>query len=222
MKYSLRPAKISDIKFLSKVIIEAEKSGTDKIGLANVFNLTENELKEYLIQMLDEEVEGCELSYNSFVLAELNDHPVAAFCGWIESENEDNQPSAILKSNLIGFVLPKEKLNEIKKSQYIIKDIQIEREPHTHQLEYAFVDADHRGKGLTLKIIDELLKIAKNKNPNLKKSQVQVFAENKAAIKVYERAGYYEVERKKSNNPLIEEYLPGKVKLVLEKKLNKK
>ena len=219
MSYTLRKATISDNNFLSKVIIEAEKSGSDKIGLANVFNLTESELQNYLIQILDEEIEGCEFSYSSFVIAEFNAKPVAAFGGWIENENENNQPSSILKSNLIGFVFPKEKMMELKNSQEIIKDILIEREPHSHQLEFAYVDAKLRGKGLTNKIINELLKIAKKKNPNLKKSQVQVLGNNTSAIKAYERAGYIEVERKESNHSLILEYLPCNVKLVLEKKL---
>ncbi|MDB9721371.1 GNAT family N-acetyltransferase, partial [Winogradskyella sp.] len=178
MSYKLRTANIFDINFLSKVIIEAEKSGSDKIGLAKVFNLTESELQNYLIQILDEEVDGCEFSISSFVIAEFNDEPVAAFGGWIENENEDNQPSYILKSNLIGYIFPQEKLMELKKNQEVIKDILIEREPHSHQLEYAYVDSNHRGMGLINKIINELLKIAKEKNPSLKKSQVQVFENN--------------------------------------------
>lgn len=219
MSYTLRIATLSDINFIAKVIIEAEKSGSDKIGIATVFNLTESELQNYLVEILDEEIDGCEFSFSSFVIAEFNGQPVAAFGGWIENENENNQPSAILKSNLIGFVFPKEKLLTLKKNQEIIKDILIDREPHTHQLEYAYVDEEHRGHGLTNRIINQLLEIAKKKNPNLKKSQVQVYANNSSAIKVYERAGYYEIDRKESNHSLILDYLPWNVKLVLEKKL---
>lgn len=219
MNYLLRRANIGDIYFLSKVIIEAEKSGSEIIGLAKLSNLTENELHNFLIQILNEEIEGCEFSCNSFVIAEFDGESVAAFGGWIENENEDEQSSSILKSNLIGFVFPKEKIMELKKSQEIVKDILINREPHSHQLEYAYVDVKHRGNGLTNKMIDELLKIAKKKNANLKKSQVQVFGNNISAINAYNRAGYNEVERKKSNHPLILEYLPCNVKIILEKKI---
>ena len=220
MKYTFRLAGKSDFHFLSKVIIEAEKSGSDKIGIAKVFNLTECELQNYLIQMFEQEIEGCEFSYSSFIIAEYNTNPVAAFGGWIENENEYNQLSAVLKSNLIGYVFPMEKLLELKKSQKIIKDILIEREPHTHQLEYAYVDERHRGKGLTHQIIMELLKLAKNINPSLTKSQVQVFENNKSAIQVYLGAGYKEVKRKESHHPLILEYLPYNIKIVLEKDLS--
>ena len=219
MSYTLRTANLDDMNFIAKVIIEAEKSGSDKIGLATVFDLTESELHDYLIQMLEEEIEGCEFSISSFVVADFNNEPIAAFGGWIEGENEDNQPSAILKSNLIGFTFPKENLMALKNNEEVIKDLLIDREPHTHQLEYAFVDAKHRGQGLTNRIMDELLMMAKRKNPSVKKSQVQVFENNRSAVKAYERAGYYEVERKESNHPSILEYLPHNVKLVLEKEL---
>lgn len=220
MSYTLRRAKKSDTNFLSKVIIQAEKSGSDKIGLAKIFNLTEFELQNYLIQILDQEIDGCEFSCSSFVIAEIKGQPVAAFGGWIENYNEDNQPSSILKSNLIGFVFPKEKLIESRNTHKIIKDILIEREPHSHQLEYAYVDVEHRGIGLTGKIIEELLKTAKKENPNLKKSQVQVFGNNISAIKVYERAGYREIKRAESHNSSILNYLPFNVKILLEKKLS--
>ena len=42
MSYTLRIENISDINFISKVIIETEKIGNDKMGLAKVSNLTES------------------------------------------------------------------------------------------------------------------------------------------------------------------------------------
>lgn len=217
MNYTFRKANINDVKFLSKVIMEAERSGTNNIGLANIFNLTELELQTYLIQILEEEIEGCEFSISSFIVAEYDTKPVAAFGGWIEKENEDEQSSAILKSNLISFIFPKEKLLEFKKNQEVLKDIQIEREPHVHQLEYVFVDEKHRGNSLSNRMIEELLKIAKEQNPNLKKSQAQCFENNKSAIKLNERSGYKKIKRQVSFHPEILNYLPCNVKLMMKK-----
>lgn len=219
MKYTYREANINDVVFLSKVIIEAEKSGSNKVGLANIFNLTVLQLQAYLIQILEEEITGCEFSLSSFIIAEYNNIPVAAFGGWIEKESEDKQPSAILKSNLIAFHFPKEKLKEFEKRNEVLKDIQIKREPNTHQLEYAFVDEKHRGNGLTNKMIDELIMLAKEQNPNVEKSWVQVFENNIPAIKAYERSGYRIMERYKSYNTEILNYLPWNVKLVMQKEI---
>ena len=179
MNHSFRQASITDGEFLSKVIIEAEKSGSNLIGLAKIFGLSDDELQSYLIQMLEEEIEGCEISISSFVIAENNGLPIASFGGWIEEENEDDQSSSILKSNLIGFTLPPNNLIILRGNQEILKDIQIAREPHSHQLEYAFVDKNHRGEGIIDQLIEQLLSNAVKQNSRVTKSQVQVFENNK-------------------------------------------
>ena len=219
MNYFFRKAGIKDIEFISKVIIEAEKSGSTMIGLANILETDESTLKEYLIKILEEKIDGCEFSLSSFVIAEYNDTPVAAFGGWIEGENEDGQPSSQLKSNLIGFLLPKEKLFALKNKSEAIKGIAIERELQTHQLEYAFVIKEQRGNHLINLIIDELLKIAKKQNSSIKKSQVQVFENNTAAVRVYENSGYKITKRVESKNPETLKYFPFNVKLLMEKEL---
>lgn len=219
MNYFFRKAGIKDIEFISKVIIEAEKSGSTMIGLANILETDESTLKEYLIKILEEEIDGCEFSLSSFVIAEYNETPVAAFGGWIEGENEDGQPSSILKSNLFGFLLPKEKLFALKNKSEAIKGIAIERELQTHQLEYAYVIKEQRGNHLINLIIDELLKITKKQNSSIKKSQVQVFEKNTAAVRVYENSGYKITKRVESKNPETLKYFPFNVKLLMEKEL---
>ncbi len=189
------------------------------IGLANILETDESTLKEYLIKILEEEIDGCEFSLSSFVIAEYNETPVAAFGGWIEGENEDGQPSSILKSNLFGFLLPKEKLFALKNKSEAIKGIAIERELQTHQLEYAYVIKEQRGNHLINMIIDELLKIAKKQNSSIKKSQVQVFENNTAAVRVYENSGYKITKRVESKNPETLKYFPFNVKLLMEKEL---
>ncbi|WP_319502716.1 GNAT family N-acetyltransferase [uncultured Draconibacterium sp.] len=219
MNYTIREANISDIKFLSKVIIESEKSGTDKIGLANIFNMKEIELQTYLVKMLEEEIEGCEFSISSYVVTEYKGKPVAAFGGWIEKENEDEQPSSVLKSNLISFIFPKDKLIAFKKNYNVLKDIFIEREAHTHQIEYVYVDEKHRGNRLASLMIEELIRIAKTRNPNVKKSQAQCFESNEASIRLNEHSGYKKVIRQESQNPDILRFLPCNVKLMMERNI---
>ncbi|HQN16948.1 MAG TPA: hypothetical protein PLC90_11395, partial [Bacteroidales bacterium] len=89
----------------------------------------------------------------------------------------------------------------------------------THQLEYAYVIKEQRGNQLINQIINELLKIAKNQNPSIKKSQVQVFENNFAAIKVYLNSGYKITKRVESKNPETLKYFPFNVKLLMEKEL---
>ena len=94
-----RNATITDVPFIVTAIIEAEKSGTDKLSYSTIFGLTEEEVRSYLQEMLYEEIDGCELSISSFIIAEYNGQPAGALSAWIEGK--DGIPSAILKGNLL-------------------------------------------------------------------------------------------------------------------------
>ena len=101
----LRKATIHDISFLIETIIEAEKAGTDILSYATIFELTELEIKNYLEAILREEIDGCELSISSFLVAEKNKNLIAASCAWVECA--EGVPSRILKGNLLNYFIPK-------------------------------------------------------------------------------------------------------------------
>lgn len=97
-KYIIRRATLNDVDFIAKVIIEAEKSMTNNLGLAKFFEMSENEIEICIKQILEEEVNGCEFSLSSFFVAEYDDETVSALGGWLEGYY-DEMPSEILKSN---------------------------------------------------------------------------------------------------------------------------
>ena len=76
--YIIRKATIGDADFLVTTIIEAEKSSTNNLGLANYFEVTADELRQYLKAILEEEVDGCEFSVSSFIVAEYEGRVVSA------------------------------------------------------------------------------------------------------------------------------------------------
>jgi len=216
-EYIFREATIGDIPFLIEVIFEAERSNSDVIGLSKIFNIDEPDLRKYLTQILEEEIDGCEFSLSSFFVAEYENSPVAAFGGWIEGKNEDDLPSSILKSNLLSYILPREKISQLYKISEILKEIQIEREMHTHQMEYAYVKSEHKGKGLIGIIIEKLLEKAKLQDRFVKDSYIQVFENNTNAINAYQKSGFKIVKRFESKHPEIFNYLPYNVKLLMKK-----
>lgn len=215
--YKIRPATVEDIPFLIEVIIEAEKSGTDKLGLSTLFHISEEKLRQCLAQMMEEEIDGCEFSISSYQMAEVAGMPVAAIAGWIEGRNEDNLASGILKSNLLGFVLPKESLESIQKMSGLLEGIQIVRETHTYQIEYVYVSPDYRGMGIVSSLLDAHSELG---NGVAHKMQVQAFANNFAAIKAYEKYGFKVKREYKVCDDRILNYLPYNIKLLLEKNFN--
>lgn len=216
--YSFRKASLKDVDFIAKVIIEAEKSMTNNNGLGKFFEMTDEEVGECLVKVLKEEVPGCEMSLDSFIVACYDDVPVSAMGGWLEGYYDD-MPSALIKSNLISFCFPLENVMRTKTKCDLVRELHIEREMGTYQLEYSYTENEHRGHRLINRIMAEHLKYAKELNPNVKKAQLHVFENNPTIIKVHERSGFRIVKRVESSNPKVLEYFPYNVELLMEKDL---
>jgi ribosomal protein S18 acetylase RimI-like enzyme len=167
--------------------------------------------------MFEEEIDGCEFSISSFLIVEYQGKPVAAFGGWIETMNEDETASKLLKSNLISYTFGREALEFLKTKASVISELVTEREPFALQLEYLYVDAGHRGKNLSALLIDALEKRAIAMYPALKKIQVQVYSNNIPAITIYKKTGFEIASTSKSNHPEVLEFLPWNEKYIMQK-----
>lgn len=216
--YKIRKAKLEDIDFLADVIIASEKSLTENLGLANFFEISNEELRNFIISMLEEEVDGCEFSVSSFFVACYNNEPVAAVGGWLEGYYDD-MPSSLLKSNLIGYTFPKENVIKANSKMEVIKGIQFDREKGAYQTEYSYVKDGHQGKFLVNWLLDAHFKNAKSIDQYVKKAQAQPFENNQTIIKILELSGYEEVKRFESKNKDVLKYFPFNVKLLMEKEL---
>lgn len=217
-KYSIRKAQLSDSKFLAETIINAEKSNSDKLSFSTFFNLEETKVEELLMAILDEEIEGCEFSLDSFLVTCYEDRPVAAVAGWVEKVTAE-MASAILKSNLMGFVFPIESIKYVKAKAEFITDLIIDREDASLQIEYVYVIKEHRGKQLAKSLIEAHIMQAKDLLPTISKAQVQLFNNNEGAKKVYHKLGFEVTSTYKSNRSDILKYLPYGEKILMEKKL---
>lgn len=216
-KYIIRKATPDDVEFLVTTIIEAEKGSTNKLGLANYFEVTENELRQYLKAILEEEIDGCEFSISSYIVAEYEGIVVSAKGGWLEGHNEDEQTSAILKSNLISYYFPADKIRNAQNNWDMVKAIQVEREWGTYQWEYSYTVEEHRGHHLVSRINDQHIKQAIRLGA--KKIQGHAFANNIKILKVYEHSGFKVTKSYTSSHPLIKNYYPDDTVLLLEKEL---
>ena len=216
-KLIIREATLDDVDFIATTIIEAEKSGTDRNGTANYFELAEEEYRKYIIQMLEEEVDGCEISISSFVVAEYEGNIVAARGGWLEGANEDGLPSAILKSNLFAYIIPEKNMLKGKAKYDIVKDLTIDRESGTYQLENSYTSPLYRGYHIMNRLdeyhIDLAIKLG------AKKVQGHIYQSNEKSIKACERSGFQIVQRYVSNHPKIKDYYPDDTIVLMEREL---
>jgi len=217
--YTYQKATVNDVDFLADVIIGAEKSFTNNLGLANLFELSEDKVKELIIAMLKEEVDGCEFSVSSFFIAFYDNKPVGAVGGWAEGLN-NGMSSNLIKSNLVAYLFPKENVIKAYAKLEMIKELlQIERPAGTYQIEYGYVDNDHRGKRITNMLMDKHFANAKQLDSNITAVQVSCFETNVTSIRMHEKNGFHQVRRYVCDNKEVLNYMPHNVKVLLEKEI---
>lgn len=214
----IRRATPVDIPFLVEAIVSAEKSGTDRCGLATLFGQSEAQVRTHIAAMLNEEVDGCELSVSSFLVSVVDGEPAAAVAGWVEGR-QDDLPSGLLKSNLIGATFPPDALEHLRRHADVLAGIRVERDKDTLQLDYVFTADRFRGMGRSARLIEAHLRWARTIMPPLSKAQVQAFSDNVRAIRVYERLGFTVVRKFAALHPRVTDFLPSAEKVLLERAL---
>jgi len=215
--FNIRPATINDIPFLVDTIIEAEKSSADILSWTTIFGLTEEETRGYLSDMLSEEIEGCELSVSSFMVAEQNGQLVAALSAWAEAV--DNKPSSSIKGDLLSFVLPKECIQKALKINYLIHEVHIDYIPGSIQKGAGYVIKEFRNRHLFGILTEEIINSILKSYPDISQAYTQIYGSNFAAIKANEKAGFEIVMVKETFDLEILKYLPSNKKLLMKKEL---
>lgn len=219
-EYLIRKAKAADIPFLADVVIASEKGMSDNLSFTTLFNIPEDRAKELIINMFEEEIDGCELSLSSFIVTEYNGQPISGSGAWIEGF-DGCMPSKILKSNLMSYTFGKDSIEFLKTKAHVIKDVLVDREPMTLQLEYFHISTEHQGKGLDTQLMNFIEENALAVYPELEKVQCQIFKNSVFAIKILIKHGFTIVKKYKSDDEDIFDYLPSNEKYLMEKKLKK-
>lgn len=216
-EFTIRPADTTDIPFLVDTIIEAEKSGTSVLTYSTIFGLSEPEARLYIAKMLEEEVDGCELSVSGFILAEKENRIAGAVGAWFEGS--EGIPSTILKGNLLRYILPQFCFEKASLLNKIVNDLHIEYTNGTIQIGLVYVSPEARGKGLVPILINHRISILKELYPDANEALIQVFGNNTPAIKAYEKAGFEIVLRKEASLPETKNYMPFTSKVLMKKNI---
>jgi len=214
----IRKATEKDIPFLKEAIIEAEKSGTNKISYCTIFTLAEEKLNEMLYQVLIEDINGQELCISDFLIAEINNEYAGACSAWIEGIN--GSPSYILKANILFFFLGDKICNKAADNLKLMEDINIAREKNTIQIESVYVNKKYRGMGIGNLLIREQIKMLSEKNISVKKVQIILAKTNENAYKAYQKLGFKTTIEKCSDKKEILNLLPSNCRIMMEMSIN--
>jgi ribosomal protein S18 acetylase RimI-like enzyme len=214
----IRNATSADIPFLVETIIEAEKGGSDKFSYHTIFGLSEDEAAESIGAMLAEEIDGCELSISSFMVAEAEGQPAAAVGAWIEGL--EGISSTVLKGNLLNYVLPRACLERAIALNVIVRDLHLECVRDAIQVGLVYVAPKFRGRNLVARLIESHVERLMKIRPDLTEMYVQVMGNNLAAARTYEKLGFEVVMTKVSPHDQTTCYLPSNTRILMKKALS--
>lgn len=211
-EYIIREATNNDVDFIVKAIIEAEKSGSKILSYSTIFNLTEEEVINIFYKMLLEEIDGCEFSISSYLVAEIDNRVVGTIGAWVEHKEN---PSSIVKGNLLGYFLPKSSLLYASQQAKVLSELNIEHVDGALSLVIVYISPEHRGNNLFMLLTNEHI----IRNKDVREVSIQLMANNIYAIRSYERYGLKKCFELKSKNEKIKQILPFNEKILMKKQL---
>jgi GNAT superfamily N-acetyltransferase len=211
-----RPATVDDSVFLADVVIAAEMGMSDKLSYCTLFNLSLDDARKAIISMLQEEIDGCELSVSSFTIAESDGQPIGALGGWVEGYYE-GQSSQMLKSNLIGYTLGKSAIEKLQVHAPMLKEFYIPRDAGCMQIEYLFVKPEYTGRRIEVDLMQHVEDRCKRMSPSITIGQAQLLRNSIWSIKLLMKFGYSITRNIKSTFPDVTNYIAHNEKVLMEK-----
>ncbi len=210
---TFRQATFKDVDFIIQAIIEAEKSGSDKISYCTLFDLSLENLQTALKEILSEDFEGQQLCVSGFQIAAIEGKNVGTCCTWIEGF--EGMSSAIITGSLLGEYFPQINFQIGAEKSELLKTMSIEREKGTLQIESVFTLPEFRGKGIFRELLKQHIKNQLIKKPDLNKAQIILAESNKEALAAYQKSGF-SFRSKVIGDTALLEYLPSNIRLLLE------
>lgn len=213
----IRNAGPADFEFVAESVIMAEKGHSDTISYCQLFGITEDELRQVLINIFREEVSHFEFSPGNFMLAECNGEMAGAYSAWVEGAG--GLPSGLLKMSAFRSFLGKEHMQQYDSCVHISEEIGFAREPGTVQFESLYIKEKYRGRNIGLMLVDALNSSLLAQNPGITKAQVQIIAANTVSLKAHLKYGFTVAGEKTTENPEILKFFAGNKRLLMEKPL---
>ncbi len=213
----MRKGERRDIPDLIDTIVAAEKSGTEIFSYSKIFEMPESEIRNYFSAILAEDVQGQELCFSDYLVAEINGRFAGAVAAWIEGEC--GQESSIRKAMLLNYFLPKENVQKAIGKRKFLDQVHFDPDLGTLVIDIGLTLPEFRGRGILSLLMLEQTKLLCTRRPDVKVSQIHIMKNNKVAYHIYSKLGYQTVREKKCTDPVILNWLPSDTQVVMEKKI---
>lgn len=211
---TIRQAKIEDVDFIIDTIIEAEKSGTDKIVSTKIFELSEIDFREILKEVLLMDIPDYEYSLSGFNVAEYNNTLIGALGSWIESES--GTPSSLIKGSILSSFLNDENIKKTMQLLQQLKEFVFPKTKGSIQIEYAYVLPEYRRKKVFSNLIIYSIK-QRLDGKSIPRVETALMKNNFKSFNCYEKFGFHKEKEIVTENPGLIEIFPYNIKTLLTK-----
>ena len=212
----LRIGKEKDIPFLAKTIREAEASGGPRSTYGVLFEMQPERTEEKLKDLLEEDLEGCEMGFSNFVVVTDQDGaPVGACAAWIEGDG--NAASGFLRGQMLSYAFGPERWKAAQDGLRALSEVHPARTTGALQMESFYVDPVMRGRGLVQRMIAEHFA---RFDGQFSVAEIQMANHNRAARRSYEKAGFVLANELITDAPLLRAILGTNGMLLMQKRLN--
>ena len=211
---TFRQAGTEDIPFVIEAIVESEKSGSDKISSCNIFELSENEFKDILAEILKQDLPDYDYYLSGFIIAEMKGQFIGALGSWLEAP--DDSASGMIKASMLFQYLDKSKMKAIGINTRIVKGLALNREKDTLQLEHGYVREEYRRQGVFTALLKENILRNYKRFREFKKVQGILFKDNYKSYNAHLKFGYEIADEKRVHDPSIFKFFPYDCKVLME------
>jgi GNAT superfamily N-acetyltransferase len=189
----IQPAVVSDIPFLAKCVVLAERAHTGK-GIWDVLCPEYDVILKAFQHTLEHNPES-HVHYSRFFVARDMEtgEPVAAACGfpYPECGLGSTRPGLLAALKSAGYINTVEEGETIWTERFAFLDESFPANVDyngTWMVEAVFTDPAYRGKGLALKIIQQVLAVGSK--AGISRALISCAVGNNAALSVYQRMGF--------------------------------
>jgi len=211
----IRRADSEDSGFIVEAIIAAEKSGSALLSYAGIFGMEESAVAGLLTRALEEDIEGQEVCLSNFLIAEVQGTPAAACASWVEGQA--GVSSGQIKANLLFHLLGEAAWSTAADRLKAVAETAIDRSIGAVQLESIYTKPDFRRLGLTPSLVEEHLRMHRERDPEIKRAQLILFKNNARAAHVYQKMGFVQTAERNGKSSLLSSILSCPAKIMMEK-----
>jgi hypothetical protein len=217
-----RPATVDDVPFCVEAVIEAEKSRTDVLPYSTIFELTEDEARKMIHEIMLENIDGQDMAISSFYVLEYEGKPVGATATWLECA--DGVSSNQLKSDILRYYLPEHKITAAIPVLKRIQLLNFQREPNTVQIDGLFISEEFRSLENFLYLVENSLyfTLARYPGRNIPRSYGAFSEFNESLVRAVARIGYTLDQVIDLKDPEMLKYIPCLKRFITMKELIKK